>query len=191
MKQSVAVFWPYSSPTETPKAGHGAEASRYSSKRNHIGVWSRCGSERVEATGEARKTSQGILSVWSGAYPLSHNDDRQNPSASRWLSRGLRPIARSRHLLLFRLQAKSSRVRPAMDKAGHASRVQLWQRARIEPSRVLISLLVCRSGICEFCAGLFTDIPERCYRCRKLSKEFRTCSACRSNSRRFSKSWSA
>jgi ComF family protein len=37
--------------------------------------------------------------------------------------------------------------------------------------------------ICDFCASLFTDVPERCYRCRKLSKEFRTCSACRSTSR--------
>jgi ComF family protein len=35
--------------------------------------------------------------------------------------------------------------------------------------------------LCNACANLFSQLPERCYRCRKLSPGSRTCTSCRSS----------
>jgi competence protein ComFC len=37
--------------------------------------------------------------------------------------------------------------------------------------------------LCNYCAALFADIPERCYKCRKVSEAFNTCLSCRNTSR--------
>jgi ComF family protein len=36
--------------------------------------------------------------------------------------------------------------------------------------------------LCSECRGLFSQIPERCYRCKKLSTGNKTCASCRSSS---------
>lgn len=38
------------------------------------------------------------------------------------------------------------------------------------------------SLLCPACRLLFSQIPERCYRCKKLSPDNKTCSSCRSSS---------
>ncbi len=39
--------------------------------------------------------------------------------------------------------------------------------------------------LCPTCLQLFPDIPGRCYRCRKIAANYRTCSTCRRTSRLF------
>jgi len=36
--------------------------------------------------------------------------------------------------------------------------------------------------LCSGCSSLFSQIPERCYRCKKLSADSKTCASCRSSS---------
>lgn len=38
------------------------------------------------------------------------------------------------------------------------------------------------SLLCVSCASLFSQVPERCYRCRRLSPANRTCTSCQSSS---------
>jgi ComF family protein len=39
------------------------------------------------------------------------------------------------------------------------------------------------SLLCERCSAALPTVPERCYRCRKLSADWRTCSSCHGQSR--------